>query len=342
MIKLVDIANQLNLSRVTVSAVLNDRYKSLGISQATADKVIKTAKEMGYRRNEMAMSMKTGKSFLLGCMSGAINIGWGGRILEGSLNGIKDSPYSLKLESVHNSEDEINALQGFIGSRVAGVIACNINPKIEHITQIQQELKRYSIPMVCNNCRSDLSPYCVEAEHAGGSILAVKHLADLGHKDIAFIGGDAYSLASTQRTEGFIKGLGICGLSLGPNYLIQANWDYAITEESVKTLLNAKKRPTAIICANDEMAVVAIRTIQRAGLNVPTDISIIGFSDGRLSELYNPSVTCISQPEFDIGKASAKLLMDLIENPPEDPKTEVNQQLESTLIVRESTGPVTK
>ncbi|MGC6424004.1 MAG: LacI family DNA-binding transcriptional regulator [Lentimonas sp.] len=338
MIKLVDIANELNLSRVTVSAVLNDRYKSIGISQATADKVLKKAKEMGYRRNEMAMSMKTGKSYLLGCMSGAVSKGWGGRILKGALDGVKTTPYSMKLESVHNTEDEMNAIQGFLGSRVAGIFACNINPRIEQITQMRKELERYEIPLVCNNCNSDVSPYRVEAEHQTGSLLAVKHLAELGHKDIAFIGGDPYSLASNQRTEGFIEGLGDCGLSMGPNYLIRADWKEALTVEAVTSLIRAQKRPTAIICANDEMAAVAIRTIHEAGLSVPNDISIVGFSDGRLSKFFSPAMTCISIPENDIGKASIELLIDVIENPPEDPKAEITKRLKPSIVVRDSTA----
>ena len=340
MIKLVDIANELSLSRVTVSAVLNDRYKSLGISQATADKVLKTAKTLGYRRNEMAMSMKTGKSYQIGCMSGAITIGWGGRILEGSLNGLKDTPYSIKLESVHNTEDEIQAMQGFIGSRVAGIMACNVNPAIEQLTQIQQEIKRYSIPMVTTNCIFDFSPYRVEADHAKGSTLAVNHLANLGHKDIAYIGGDPHSYASKQRYEGFIKGLGACSLSIGPNFLIRADWLFDKVEKSVTDLMQAKKAPTAIICANDEMAAVAIRTLQRAGYKVPKDVSVVGFTDSRLSELYNPAISGVSLPEFEIGRAAIQLLIDIIDHPPEDPKKEITKLLEPTFVVRESTCKV--
>ncbi|MEN8662111.1 MAG: LacI family DNA-binding transcriptional regulator [Lentimonas sp.] len=341
MIKLIDIAKQLSLSRVTVSAVLNDRYKSLGISQTTADRVNKAAKEMGYRRNEMAMSIKTQKSFLVGCMTGALNFEWGGRVLQGALLGLQDSSYSLKVESVQSTTEGEAAIQRFVGARVAGIFACNINPTMDDSAKLKSELARYKMPLVCNNCRSDLSTLQVEADHKEGSLLAIEHLAKLGHKDIAYIGGDTSSNSSVLRKEGFIEALGKCGLSLGPNYLETGQWDFDKTEAAANRLLKERKPPTAILCANDEMAVVTIRTVQRLGLRVPQDISIIGFSNERLSELSNPPLTTVAQPEIEVGKQSIQLLIEQfnVKDGAFKPETRI---LPSELIIRESTGPVPK
>lgn len=342
MLKLVDIAERLGLSRVTVSAVLNDRYKSLGISETTAQRVIKAANEMGYRRNKMAISMKTGRSFLLGCMTGALDVEWGGRILEGTLLGIRESAYSLKLESVHSAEDNMGAIQRFLGVRVAGIFACNINPKIDEAARLKSELQRYKIPIVCNNCRADLSPFQVNPDNRGGSHIAVRHLAELGHKRIAYVGGDDRNVASIQRRDGFLEALGENDLSLGPNFLEKGNWEFDETEAAVNRLLQAKQRPTALVCANDEMAVVAIRTIQRAGLSVPKDISVVGFTNERLSELSNPPLTTVSQPEIEVGRVAMKLLIEKVEAEPTEQDKPETRILPSDLIIRESTGPAPK
>ncbi|MEO0796733.1 MAG: LacI family DNA-binding transcriptional regulator [Verrucomicrobiota bacterium] len=338
MIKLVDIAEQLGLSRVTVSAVLNDRYKSLGISEATAKRVIKTAADMGYRRNEMAMSMKTGKSFLIGCMTGALGLEWGGRTLEGALLGLRDSVYSMKVESVHSEAENNSAIQRFIGARVSSIFACNVNPTLEEAARIKEQLSRYKILMVCNNCRQDLSHLQVDPDNFGGSLLAVRHLAELGHKHIAFISGDGRSNASLMRKEGFLGALGDCGLSLGPNFLERGNWDYTETEEAIERLMSSKKAPTAILCANDEMAVVAIRRLQHLGYSVPNDVSIIGFTNERLGQLANPALTTVAQPEVEIGKVAIQLLIEKIEAPESEKMVPESRVLPSTLIVRESTS----
>ncbi|ADE53782.1 LacI family DNA-binding transcriptional regulator [Coraliomargarita akajimensis] len=344
MIKLVDIAKELGLSRVTVSAVLNNRHQSLGISEATAERVLKAAKDMGYRRNEMAMSMKTGKSFLLGCMTGALDTEWGGRILEGALIALRETAYSLKVESVHNVEEEKAAVQRFLGTRVAGIFACNLNPSLDDSVTIKQELARYEIPMVCNNSRADLSSYQIEPDNFGGSQIAVKHLAELGHTRIAYIGGDSRSNASAQRRDGFLHALGSSGLSLGPNFLEQGNWNIEDTEAAVKRLLKAKQPPTAILCANDEMAVVTMRAIHQAGLRVPTDISVIGFANERLSQLSMPPLTTIAQPEVEVGRMAMQMLIEKIESDTkdEDSKEHETRLLASELIIRDSTGPAPK
>lgn len=338
MVKLIDIAKQLNLSRVTVSSVLNDRYKSLGISEATAERVRNAAKEMGYRRNEMAMAMKTGKNFLLGCMTGALGDEWGGRILDGALQVIRESDYSLKVEAVHCTADEEEALQRFLGARVSGIFACNINPKLDAATHLCQQLQRYEIPMVCNNCRPDLSPYRVDPDNEGGSDLAVRHLAEIGHKLIAFIGGDDQSIPGRQRREGFIDALGACGLSLAPKFLEQGNWDIEKTEAAVHRLLEqAPKRPTAIVCANDVMAAVAIREIHRMGLRVPEDVSVVGFTNEGIGEVCHPPLTTIAQPELEIGRRAMKMLIQKVEEKAEDRKKPETLILPSELIIRSST-----
>ncbi|MEM0964953.1 MAG: LacI family DNA-binding transcriptional regulator [Verrucomicrobiota bacterium] len=342
MIKLIDIAEQLNLSRVTVSAVLNDRYKKLGISEATAKRVIKAADEMGYQRNEMAISMKTGKSFLLGCMTGALDLEWGGRIVEGALLGLRNTAYSLKLESVHSSVENEAAVQRFLGARVAGILACNINPNLEDTARLKNDLDRYKIPLVCNNCRDELSPYKVAPDNIRGSLLAVEHLVSLGHNRIAFVGGDQTSDTSIQREKGFLKALGKLNLSLGPNFLERGNWDFVETEKAVKRLLSAKTRPTAIICANDEMAAVALRTIQREGLRVPKDVSVVGFTNERLGLLANPPLTTVAQSEKEVGKAAIKMLIEIVGAGPDRKLNPKSTLLPSRILARESTGPAPK
>ncbi|MBX2825669.1 MAG: LacI family DNA-binding transcriptional regulator, partial [Gammaproteobacteria bacterium] len=122
MIKLIDIAEELSLSRITVSAVLNNRHKSMGISDATAERVISKAKEMGYRRNQLAMAMKTGKTFSFGVLIGSYHImEWMGQTLKGGYEAVSSTDYILKVEFAPEEAELESAQERLLGQRIEGL-----------------------------------------------------------------------------------------------------------------------------------------------------------------------------------------------------------------------------
>ncbi|WOO39314.1 LacI family DNA-binding transcriptional regulator [Rubellicoccus peritrichatus] len=347
MVKLIDIAERLNLSRMTVSSVLNNRYRALGISEATAERVIETAKDMGYRRNQLAMAVKTGKTFTLGIIIGDEHIvDWIGEMLKGAFDAVRETDYSVKVDVVPNSEDVMSPLSSFLGHRVEGILGINLQPPQKTAMKFRQETEKYGLPLICSNSHPDLSACEVEPDHEGGAILAMKHLAELGHKKIAYIGGDSRSEAGIRRKQGFLKSLEELHLGLQPGHILECEWKIPKAEAGAEQLLkNPKTAPTAILCGNDEMAVAAIRRARKMGYRVPDDISVIGFSNEPLSILSDPPLTVIDMHHEQVGKKSFELLIESV-----DKKTNKKEGhpltgmtiLPTTLVQRESTAPPKK
>lgn len=338
MVRISDIVNKTGYSRATVSSVLNERYSSLGISEGTANKVRDAVRELGYVRNELSLSMKTGRSNYIGCIISSIHGEWGGRILEGALSKLKETNYSIRLSSAWGFENEVEALNHIIAGRVAGLFVSNINPEKEMVQKIHDFLAKYNIPVLSNNCIKGFSPARIEADNYRAGALAAEHLISLGHKKVAFIGG-ANHPTSEERKKGFLDSLKSGGIEVPLEWQLQGNWKIDPTEEATFELLSNKnsERPTAILAANHFMAAAVIRKASLLGLSVPKDISVIGITDESLCQITNPPMTTVALNESEIGSRAMELLVKMAENP-ELAKEEQCYLVEGRLIPRESTG----
>jgi LacI family repressor for deo operon, udp, cdd, tsx, nupC, and nupG len=152
----------------------------------------------------------------------------------------------------------------------------------------------------------------VQIDNLGASRDAVKHLIDLGHKRIAHITGPLPEVMATLRRDGWLAAMREAGLDIPAGY--EQRGDYLLhTGQALCTALcNLPQPPTAIFCANDEMAFGAIHELRRRNLDVPGDVSVVGFDDIYLSEALFPPLTTVSQPRADIGREAMSLLLNVI------------------------------
>jgi DNA-binding LacI/PurR family transcriptional regulator len=168
-------------------------------------------------------------------------------------------------------------------------------------------------------------------------LLALQHLAQLGHREIGILNGHRGSEDGASRYDAFRKGMDRLGLFLDPAWVREAVWEDQCAYREMNAILNMKRQPTAVFCANDHMAIGAIRAIRERGLRVPEDVSIVGYDDLEAGRYFSVPITTIRPPLHQVGKQSVNLLMENIRDPERQPK---QIRFPSELLVRASTGPV--
>ena len=335
MIRVSDIAKELNLSRVTVSAILNNRYQKLGISEKTAERVRLVAKKIGYVPNKNALSMKSGRSMTIGMLSSALPEGWGARILIGALDAVKDTPYSLRIEAVQGAVEEKQALESLLGSRIEGLFCCNINPAPETDSFFKTATERYNVAVASTNCAFSFPHTRVESNNSGGVNLLLEHLDEKGHERIAHIGGDELSESSRERAKAFRAGIKKHQLNSADCAVLLSNWDINKARDHARAILRKDNAPSAILCANDSIAACVLQVANELNLQVPEVLSVVGMSNERISTLTTPEITTVDIPGEQIGYAAVTALIKAIENK-EDTTAETLTRHNCKLVVRNS------
>lgn len=337
MLRVSDIADKLKLSRVTVSAILNDRYRKLGISEKTAKRVRDCAQELGYLPNQNALSMKTGRSMTIGMLSSSLGEEWGGKVLLGALSAMQNSPYSLRIEAVHGAAEERVALERLLGSRIEGLFCCNINPDVETDEFFRLATARYKVAVVSTNCSFSFPHIRVETDNCTAVRSLVEHLVELGHRRIAHIGGDQISEASRERSEAFLQSVEFFKLNPVECPVHFSNWQSEQARALARELLNQPNRPTAIVCANDALAASILQVAHELKLKVPEELSVVGMTNERVSRLTVPELTTVSIPEEAIGRAGILALIGSIDSKQAKVNQSVNR-LACSIVVRGSSA----
>lgn len=341
MIRVSDIAEKLKLSRVTVSAILNDRYRKLGISEKTAARVRDCAQELGYLPNQNALSMKSGRSMTIGMLSSSLGEEWGAKILVGALSAIQNCPYSLRIEAVHGAAEERVALERLLGSRIEGLFCCNINPDPETDEFFKLATGRYEVAVASTNCSFSFPHVRVETDNSAAVRALVEHLFELGHRRIAHIGGDQISEASRERSEAFLQSVEFFKLNPVECPVQFSNWQSEQARALARKLFNQPNPPTAIVCANDALAACMLQVAHELKLKVPEALSIVGMTNERVSRLTVPQITTVSIPEEEIGRAAMLALIKSIDSK----QAEGNQGIDRhacSIVVRGSSAAALK
>lgn len=339
MVKMSDIADHLGLSRLTVSAVLNHREKSVGISEETAQEVRATAAKLGYHRNHLALAMKSGRNPVVGCMVSNLKAEWVSRTLSGLLGVSAKSEYLIKIEEVYGHQSELTTLGRFMEQRVAGIFCCNFNPLPEIVSTFNQTIKKYGVSVVYSSSVMEIDGVRVDSDDEMGGRQAVQHLWDLGHRKIAYVGGTENTTAERIRRAGFTAKLTDLGGSVPPEYIVHADFRWNVAEEAARELLRSpRNRPTAIFCASDSMAAGVLRGARSVGLRIPQDLSVIGFSNMTFGELLDPPLTTVAQAFEDIGARCGQLVVELARNAEGTTRKKTAELIATSLVVRGSTA----
>lgn len=334
-IKMTDLAANLGLSRLTVSAVLNNRHEDLRISAKTVQRVREAATRLGYVRNRLAIATKTGRTSSVGIMVSDFSSHWVSRILRGFLREARARHLLVNIEEVSGHESELTALTKFMEQRIGGIFCCNLHPAGNFPEVIAETSLRYSCPVVNSISQQSLPGLHVDSDDRDGMQQVAAHLWKLGHRKIACIG-----LASEpQRTAFMVQGIKNLGGDVPAEWILERQSANPEFEPKVLSLLAASNHhPTAVICATDELAAVTMRAANQAGLNVPDDLSITGFSGDRIGPLLQSRLTTVTQPFEDMGRRAAERLVASMQRIENSAETALKELLPVSLIVRESTA----
>ncbi len=350
MLKISDIAQRTGVSSSTVSFVLNDRHEEARISEATRQKVLAAAEEMGYRANHGARAMRTGNTRMIGVLGGDLAWEQVGAMVAGALEEIESHDYTLKLlpTPLGGSADMVeSAVRRSSELRLQGAIGLHLSEPA--VALFEAEAKRYKYPLLLLDTRArDSALPSVVSEDACGIADAVEYLFGLGHRRIALVAGAAPDAIVPLRESAFRAALELHGLSLPDNYV--RNGDFTLLAPSVdaaRTLLSlsADERPTALFCMGDFIAMAALQIANELGLKVPQDLSIIGFADFAMAQFANPPLTTVRQDFTQMGRVAARQILQLCG---QSEKGGASLQFDSCievptqLIVRGTCGPPSK
>ncbi len=322
-----DVAQHAGVAVSTVSRVLNNLDR---VSDETRDKVKKAAEELGFVRNTLAASVKTGRTSMIVVVVPDIINEYYTAVIQGVEEiAIKNGYYTLVFASNDTPEKESELFNGRLGKIVEGVV---LIPAHEDLSFI----KNYGKPVVIvDRYVSGSNTEAVIIDNFKGSYILSKELVDNGHKDIAILIGPKMFNIGKDRMGGFEKALKEAEVPINPDYVKRCTWYAESGYEKTKELLDMKNPPTAIFATNNLLCIGCIEAIVERGLKLGEDISLVGFDDTLLAQYMAPGVTVVRRETIEMGRLGAQKLIELMQGK-NNSSTERKIILPVTLVRRNS------
>ena len=332
-VTLKSVARHVGLSPGTVSGVLNDSPSAAHIPQKTRERIHAAARELNYRPNFFARSLRKQRTYTLGIIANDLGDAYTSMVIAGIEKYVRERDYFFITGVHHHKRNLLEAYSSMLVQRgVEGLITVDLN--LEYSP---------SLPTVAVSGHGNQAGVTnVVLNHHSAVHAALKHLVDLGHRDIAFMRGHPASADSGPRWQAICDVAPELGIELRPELVIQFDVEEFSPELGypfAKQLLARNKPFTALFAYNDLSAIGAMRAFQESGLRIPQDISVVGFDDIPAAVYYYPSLTTVRQPLGRMGDLAAHTLIERIEGKDDYPS---ELAVEGELVVRESSGPAAR
>ncbi len=322
MATLKDVAKRAKVSVTTASYAIND---SPQITKETKQKVLDAAKEIGYRPNGMAKNLKQNRTNIIGVFISGFTGPFFNEMLEGVHEVVMREGYELV---VCASVDKHRLL---IEQYVDGAIIFNFHMKDELLERVASE----KMPLVVMDREID-HPYIhnLVLPNREGIEEALVHLVDKGHRHIGFMAGSEKSYDGEMRLSAYQRFMEGHGLGVESKNIIRADFTELSGYLTMKDYLDRLEKPlTAFVCANDEMAIGAIKAINEHGINVPTDIAVVGFDDIEISQFITPALTTVRVQKKHWGIQAAETLFKMV-----DKQFDVVSEVPALQLIKRSSG----
>ena len=327
-----DVARQAGVSPMTVSRVVNG---SAGVRDETRRKVLASIESLGYEPNAAARSLAGSGGGRIGLLYSNPSASYLGEFLLGALVGARRVGAQLLMERCDGpfSEDEARAVARMISGGVSGVL---LPPPHGESTAAVKALRAAGVAVVAvatGHARPDLSSVRIHDHAAAGDM--ARHLLALGHRRMGFIVGATDQTSSAERLRGFEDTI----LEAGAEAYVEAgDFTYRGGFAAAERLLARKPRPTVIFASNDDMAAATIGVAHRLRLDVPGDLSVVGFDDTPIARNLWPELTTVRQPIAEMAETAIERLA--LEMRGVGGEERVDYITPHTLIVRDSAAPV--
>jgi LacI family transcriptional regulator len=332
-VSLKELAERLGLSPATVSLVINGSHVADSIPQETKDRIFAAVRKYKYRPNFFARSLRAQRSFTIGVIVPEVSDGYSASVMSGVEEHLLQEGYFYFVVSHRHRADLIDEYPRlFLERSVDGLIAVDTPWTLS-----------LSVPVVTVSGHNQVKGVTnIVLDHVRAAEVALKHLSQLGHRDVAFIKGQEFSSDTEVRWANIQKAARQFGIPIVPALVSQLEGDSPSPElgyQATRRLLASRKSFTALFAFNDISAMGAIRALREAKLRVPQDVSVIGFDDIQSAAYQNPALTTVRQPLREMGRIAAESLLRRIRRPAKDCHGgEI--MVEPKLIIRETTSEV--
>ena len=332
------IAEALGVSAMTVSRALNNRSN---VDEQTREKVLEKAQSMGYTPNHVAKSLVSSKTYTIGVVIPEITHAFFPEVVRGIEEVTNNSDYQLFLtnanEQFSREQDAIRTLQS---KRVDGLLISS-SQTVEDYSFYEQLIESGTEVVFFDRCVEGIGASTVSVNDRDSAKAITEHLIEEhGYSKIAHLSGPRNVSIGRKRFEGFRQALQDHELELRDEWIIEAGFQEDRGYQAMTKLLSLPfaEYPEAIVAVNDPAAIGAVKAIREAGLTIPDDIAIVGFTDDIRAPLLDVPLTTVHQPAYEVGKRAARKLIQTIEN--EDEPVE-NIVVPTSLKVRSSCGCLT-
>ncbi|NOY76724.1 MAG: LacI family transcriptional regulator [Calditrichaeota bacterium] len=321
-ISISDVAKQAGVSKATVSLVLNNKESGIRISEKTRLKVLQAAKDLNYHPNYGARLLSTGRSCVIGVLTVNENMlfvsDYDGRIMRGISAVAHESGYNIMIldEGIINKKTPLGG-NLIYGRFLDGILIIGPDFKSKNLIKTIHEIHQNNIPFVYVWRKSaDRDAPVVLLDNIQAAQMGVEYLISLGHRRIGYVSLGKDSLSGWERLEGYKRALEKHGLrydeTLVRDDIKISDGASLVNEKNLDKLLNLSNPPTALFVAFDPLAIAILNSLHKRGISVPDDISILGFGNTTMTSFSSPQLTTINEPLEEIGKHSAKLLLNQI------------------------------
>jgi len=321
------LAERVGLTPGTISAVLNASEASKAIPQHTQDRILLAARELNYQPNFFARTLRSKRTYTVGVIAQEIGDAYSGPIISGIESYLRDRNYFF-LTGIHRHDPKLfdQYSQLLLRRGVEGFITIDLN--------LPHSLPLPTVAIAGHRRYGGVTN--IVLDHRRAAELAISHLLELGHERIAFMRGNPASSDSETRWQNICAVADDLDVKVRPELKLQIETEESSPELGygiTKRLLASGEKFTALFAYNDLAAIGAIRAIREAGLEGPTDVSVVGFDDIEAANYHSPTLTTVRQPLKEMGEIAAKTLMQAIESKRGADEIAIKPQL----MVRQST-----
>jgi LacI family transcriptional regulator len=334
-----EVARHASVSPMTVSRVINGESN---VRDTTRELVLEAVRALNYRPNPAARVLAGARDTRIALIYSNPSASFLSELLVGALDGSRRTAAQLVLDRWDNLKPaQEKAAAQKLAEGITGVI---LPPPLCESKAIAAAFAAEGVPAVAlatGRAREDVS--CVRIDDFNAAREMTAHLIEYGHSRIAFIKGQPAQTASGQRFEGFQAAMEEAGLEIDPALVTQGYFSYKSGLEATEKLLARKRMPTAIFASNDDMAAAAISVAHRRGLDVPRDLTVVGYDDTKIAMTVWPELTTIRQPIAAMAEAAINLLQQKFRRPKDRHANQVVDHLVPYVLVkRDSVAPPRK
>lgn len=303
------LAKKLNLTAATVSRALNDHPR---ISINTKKSVTDLATKLNYRRNRLASSLRSGRSYTIGVIIPSAEINFFGSVIHGIESVANTSGYHILLyQSNESPEYEIKAIESFIGAKVDGILASIAKETVDFTHYL--DLKNRGIPLVFfDRSKDSLNIPSVVIDDFRGAYMATEHLIQQGYKSVAHISGQLHLKIFQDRLAGYKAALQDHNMIIEESLIYNGNVSIEAGKEAMNYFFELAKPPDAVFAVEDFTALGVIKAAKEKHIRIPEQLGIIGFANESFDEHITPSLSSIDQQTIQMGKEAFGLLLELI------------------------------